>query len=460
MNQQEMIRAIARRVRACGGQTLLVGGCVRDALLGRACTDIDCEVHGIAPDALCALLSAFGEIDESGREYGIFTIRGAGIDIALPRTEMRTGPGHRDFAVAADPALSPERAALRRDFTVNAIMRDALTGEYIDPLGGIGDLERGVLRAVPGEGFEEDPLRVLRGAQFAARFSLTPDEDTLQKMRRMPTGSLSAARVYDEMNKALTQAGEPDVFFRVLMDARALEPWFHELAALSGVRQNPKHHPEGDALEHTLLTLRAAAEVRDKSSNPLFFMLAALAHDLGKAVSTWEAASARQDADGQWRAPGHAEAGVPLCGDMLARLGAPKAAIRYAQDMCRLHMRMHAGYYTQADAAAMNLLLDESVCARDLTLLAVCDARGTGQPRENADREEAFLMDRLASYEHIISGPMPNARTLMTAGAVPGPGMKAALCEARRRVLRGETMKEACAQAAGLALPCRERGQR
>ncbi|MGN0772679.1 MAG: CCA tRNA nucleotidyltransferase [Candidatus Ventricola sp.] len=449
MNGQEMIRAIARRVQASGGRALLVGGCVRDALLGRESADIDCEVHGVSPDALRALLGAFGEIDESGRAYGIYTIKNAGIDVALPRTEMRTGPGHKDFAVAVDPQLSPAQAAARRDFTVNAIMRDALTGEYVDPLGGMEDLAHGVLRAVPGDGFEDDPLRVLRGAQFAARFRLTPDEETIRRMRRMPTDRLSAARVYAEMNKALLTAQEPDVFFRVLRDANALEPWFAELAALLGVQQNPLHHPEGDAFEHTLLTLRAAAEEKDKSSHPLHFMLAALTHDLGKAVS------AAQDEHGSWHAAGHAETGIPLCGAMLAHLGAPRAAIRYAQDMCRLHMRVHTGYYTQADEAWMNLLFDESVCAKDLALLAVCDTRGTGKPRENADREEAFVMDRLASYERIVSGPMPDARMLMAAGISPGPGMKAALDEARRRVLCGEALQTACAQAA-----CRERIQR
>ena len=447
MNQQEMIRAIARRVRAAGGRALLVGGCVRDALLGRACTDIDCEVHGVAPDKLRALLGAFGEIDESGRAYGIYTIRGAGIDIALPRTETRIGPGHKDFAVKVNPQLDPAQAALRRDFTVNAIMRDALTDEYVDPLGGMEDLAHGVLRAVPGGGFEDDPLRVLRGAQFAARFHLTPDEATLQKMRQMPTGLLSASRVYAEMNKALLTAREPDVFFRVLRDADALKHWFAELAALIGVNQNPLHHPEGDAFEHTLLTLRAAAEEKDRSSDPLHFMLAALTHDLGKAVS------AAQDENGNWHAAGHAETGVPLCEAMLTRLGAPRAAIRYAQDMCRLHMRVHVGYYTQADEAWMNLLFDESVCAKDLAWLAVCDTRGTGKPRENADREEAFVMDRLVSYERAVSGPMPDARMLMAAGVSPGPGMKEALAKARRAVLCGEDPEKACAEAAEA---CRE----
>ena len=447
MNQQEMIRAIARRVQACGGRALLVGGCVRDALLGRTCTDIDCEVHGVSPEALRSLLGAFGEIDESGCAYGIYTIRGAGIDIALPRTETRVGPGHKDFAVTVNPQLDPAQAALRRDFTVNAIMRDALTGEYVDPMGGMEDLAQGVLRAVPGDGFEEDPLRVLRGAQFAARFHLTPDAETLQRMRRMPTGRLSASRVTAEMNKALLTAREPDIFFRVLRDADALEPWFAELAALIGVQQNPLHHPEGDAFEHTLLTLRAAAEEKEKSSDPLHFMLAALTHDLGKAVS------AAQDENGNWHAAGHADTGVPLCEAMLTRLGAPRAAIRYAQDMCRLHMRVHVGYYTQADAAWTNLLFDESVCAKDLAWLAVCDTRGTGKPRENADREEAFVMGRLVSYERIVNGPMPDARMLMAAGVSPGLGMKAALAQARRAVLCGEDPENACAEAAGA---CRE----
>ena len=128
MMQQDMIRDIAQRVHALGGRALLVGGCVRDEILGIPCYDIDCEIHGVAPEKIRELLLRIGGIDESGSEYGIFTLKGAGLDIALPRREMRTGPGHRDFDVHVDPSLSPKAAAARRDFTVNAIMRDALTG--------------------------------------------------------------------------------------------------------------------------------------------------------------------------------------------------------------------------------------------------------------------------------------------------------------------------------------------
>ena len=438
-----MIQDIAAAVHQMGGRALLVGGCVRDGLLHIPCYDIDCEVHGIGPDALRGLLAQFGEIDESGEKYGIFTIRGAGIDIALPRIETRTGPGHKDFSVSTDPFLLPETAASRRDFTVNAIMMDALKGEYIDPFGGINDLENGVLRAVPGEKFEEDPLRVLRGAQFASRFHLKPDDETIEKMRRMPVSALSAARVMEETKKALLKSDQPSVYFSVLEAAGALEPWFHELAALRKIPQNPVYHPEGDALAHTLMVLDAAAEVRDqvKLKDPLAFMLACLTHDLGKAVSM----QVREN--GKIQAIGHEHTGVPLVGDMLSRLGASKKTIAYAQNMCKLHMRVHTCYYGKARVSRTNLLFDEAEMPEELAWLVVCDSRGTGKPRENADTEEAFIMERLRLYEEAAAKPMPDAAMLMALGMQPGPEMKAALKKARELVLGGETTEKAAERA-------------
>ena len=239
-----LLMQAAREIARLGGRALLVGGCVRDALLGMSSQDIDCEVHGLTQEQLLSVLSPLGEIDKSGEAFGVYTLPAAHIDFALPRRETRTGARHGDFAVTLLPELSPEQAAARRDFTVNAIMRDALTGEIIDPYDGCGDLNRGVLRAVPGGQFEEDPLRVLRGAQFAARFHLTPDADTLGMMRRMPLDALSPARVMDECKKALLATDAPDVFVRVLEAAGALSPWFSELVPLRSAPQSPKHHPE------------------------------------------------------------------------------------------------------------------------------------------------------------------------------------------------------------------------
>ena len=306
-----------------------------------------------------------------------------------------------------DPALPFARAAARRDFTVNAILRDALTGEIVDPFGGQADLRRGVLRAVPGDGFAEDPLRVLRGAQFAARFRLSPDAKTLEKMRMMKTDALSPARVLGEMKKAMA-SDAPDVFFDVLRRADALRPWFGELAALIGVPQPPRYHPEGDAYTHSMRALHAAAQKKARALRPEAFVFAALTHDLGKAVST-----ARGE-DGEWHACGHENTGVPLTRAMLGRLGVNREIIAYCENMCRLHMRAHVCHYRQAETGETNLLFDESVCPNDLALLAVCDTLGKGSASGGAADEEAFLTGRVRVYEETAARGLPDEEAFLT----------------------------------------------
>ena len=438
-----LLTAIAKEIAALGGRALLVGGCVRDALCGVPCQDIDCEVHGVEKQALRALLERHGEIDASGEPFGIYTLKSAGIDFALPRTERRTGSAHTDFEVFPDAHLSCERAAARRDFTVNAIMQDALTGEIIDPYGGAGDLARGVLRAVPGGQFQEDPLRVLRGAQFAARFGLTPEEETLALMRGMPLDSLSAARVTAEMKKALLGAKQPDVFFRVLREANALLPWFKEIHDLIGVPQNEKYHPEGDAFEHTMLVLREAAARRDQAKDPYAFMLAALTHDLGKAVTT------KKNEKGEWSSIAHETKGLPLIDSLLTRLGAGKKEAAYCKSLCALHMRVHTCYYGQARAERTNVLFDACVSPSELALLCICDARGTGKPRDAADGEEAFIKERLSIYLQAAARPMPTGDMLLALGVKPGPQMKEMLKKAREKALSGVDALEAARRVAG-----------
>ena len=437
-----LLMQAAREIARLGGRALLVGGCVRDALLGMSSQDIDCEVHGLTQEQLLSVLSPLGEIDKSGEAFGVYTLPAAHIDFALPRRETRTGARHADFTVTLLPELSPEQAAARRDFTVNAIMRDALTGEIIDPYDGCGDLRRGVLRAVPGGQVEEDPLRVLRGAQFAARFHLTPDADTLGMMRRMPLDALSPARVMDECKKALLAADEPDVFVRVLEAAGALSPWFSELVPLRSAPQSPKHHPEGDAFEHTMLTLRAAAQWRAQVDDPLAFMLAALTHDLGKP------ATVRKNERGEWQAAGHELAGVAPLTAMLTRLGVGKQTVAYCASLCRLHMRVHTCYYRQEGEAETNAVFDACPWPRALAQLVVCDVYGTGAESEKKQAEEAFVMERLRRYEDAASRDMPTGDMLMEAGAAPGPGMRQALQRARRFVLSGMDARDAARLAA------------
>lgn len=433
----DLLQFIAKDIHEAGGRALLVGGCVRDALLGIPCSDIDCEVHGLEREALTALLQKYGEVDKSGEAFGVYTLKEAGLDFALPRLEKRTGSAHTDFEVVPMPQLDPARAAARRDFTVNAIMRDALTGEIIDPYGGVKDLHDHVLRAVPGGQFEEDPLRVLRGAQFAARFHLEPDENTLAMMRRMPLEHLSAPRVAAEMKKALLGSDAPDIFFDVLKRADALSVWFKELDSLRGVPQNPAYHPEGDAFIHTMMVLREAAAVRDEAEDPLSFMLAALTHDLGKAVTT------KKNDKGNWQSIGHEIKGLALIEKMLLRLGVKKQQIELCMNLCKLHMRVHTCYYQNARQTCTHLLFDECVNPDMLALLCICDARGTGKPAEYAQQEETFIMDRLHAYKQAAAQEMPTGKMFLEEGAKPGPQLRNMICEARKKTLLGMDARRA-----------------
>ena len=279
---------------------MLVGGCVRDALTGRESADIDCEVYGLAPQALRSLAAEFGEVDESGARYGIFSLKGAGIDLAVPRLERRTGPKHGDFDVRLDPAL-PLRAAAR-DFTVNAILRDALTGEIVDPFGGQADLRRGVLRAVPGTACRGSAPRAA-GAQFAARFRLSPDAKTLEKMRTMKTDALSP-RVLGEMKRPW-RATRRTCFLTCsagrTRSGRGLASWRRSSAcpsrrAITGGRRIYAQHA----------VLHAAAQKKARALRPEAFVFAALTHDLGKGRLH------RAGRDGEWHACGHENTGVPL----------------------------------------------------------------------------------------------------------------------------------------------------
>ena len=276
-HDKEIVARLARRVSDAGGRVYYVGGCVRDALMGSVSKDLDVEVHGLTPAALEEILDTLGERVSIGESFGIYAIKGCGVDIAMPRKEHLRGRGHRDFDVIVDPDLGAREAARRRDFTVNAMMRDALTGELVDPFHGRRDLKRGVLRHVDDETFPEDPLRVLRAAQFASRFGFRVAKETMRLCSAMDLTALSKERVMLELEKALLQAEHPSVFFETLREMNQLRPWFSEVADLIGVPQNPRFHTEGDVWNHTMLVLDAAAQYRERAGRPLGLMLAARA---------------------------------------------------------------------------------------------------------------------------------------------------------------------------------------
>lgn len=435
----KMARQIADQVALLGGRTYFVGGLVRDRLLGRENKDIDIEVHGITPRQLWDLLSGLGNVTSMGLSFGVLGLSHYDIDIAMPRKEHATGRGHKDFDVFVDPFLGPEKAALRRDFTMNALMEDVLTGEILDFFGGRRDMEQGVIRHVNDITFAEDPLRVLRGAQFAARFGYRVADETVELSRRMDLKALPKERIFGELEKALRKAPQPSVFFRELQRMDQMKDWFGELAALEDVPQDPEHHPEKDVYTHTMMVLDEAAKLREEAQNPEALMLSALAHDMGKALVT------EVGKDGRIHAYRHENAGVPVAGRWIRRLNSEKRLNAYVENMTLMHMRPNQAFREHSSVKVTNRMLDQSICPEDLLLLAKADHLGRLNPAPY-EEAEAFLQSRLRTYRETMAQPFVQGRDLVLAGYRPGKDFKTALELAHKLRLAGVEKEEALRQ--------------
>ena len=303
---------IATAVRDAGGRALVVGGWVRDRLLGHESPDVDIEVFGMPGDRLRSVLEGFGRVEAVGESFQVFKL--GDIDVSLPRRDSKAGRGHKGFVVVGDPDMSIEEAARRRDFTINAISWDPLTDEYFDPFHGREDLERRYLRMVDARTFPDDSLRVLRAVQFVARFNLELDPETRALCRTIQLDDLPAERIWGEIEKLLL-APRPSVGFALAMDLGVVAALFPELQALAGCPQEPEWHPEGDVWVHTLQVIDRARTRIDDLPRPqqLAIMLGAVAHDLGKPATT-------AFSDGRIRSIDHEDRGVAPASAWLDRL--------------------------------------------------------------------------------------------------------------------------------------------
>ncbi len=410
--EMNIAKSIAEKVAGCGGCAYFVGGFVRDKLMGYIGKDIDIEVHGISSDKLENILDSLGTRIETGKSFGVYNLKGYNIDIAMPRKEECIGRGHRDFKIAVDPNLGLEKAARRRDFTINAIMKNILTGEIIDAFGGTEDLKNKIIRHIDSSTFVEDPLRVLRSAQFAARFNFKVAKETTELCRSMNLNNLASERVFEEMKKALLKAEKPSVFFEVLYNMNALDIWFEELLALKGIEQNKLHHKEGDAWNHTMMVLDEAAKRRENVSNPTAFMLSALCHDFGKAVCT-------QEINGVIHSYRHEVLGLPLVEKFLQRITTDKKITKYVLNMTALHMRPNMLYAQKSSVKATNKLFDEAVSPTDLIHLSMTDNLGK-IPCEAGKNTQEFLFERLDVFNDYMSRDYVTGKDLINMGLKEG----------------------------------------
>ena len=308
----EGLKRLLDSFRAAGGRPYVVGGAVRDALLGWPVKDLDVEVYGLSADRVRGVAAGLGSVDEVGAAFSVLKVSGlpgvdGAVDVALPRRDSKVGSGHRGIAAVADPSLSIDEAARRRDFTINALLFDPATGEILDPHGGRRDLEARLLRVVDAAAFGEDPLRALRAVQFAARFGLRVDPETAGLCAGMPLDSLPADRIFGEIEKLLLKANRPSVGFALMKDWGMLPAVAPELVPLVDTPQDPEWHPEGDVWTHSLQVVDEAVplitDIAHDRPRALTVMLGALCHDLGKPATT-------KFEDGRVRSRGHEEAGL------------------------------------------------------------------------------------------------------------------------------------------------------
>jgi tRNA nucleotidyltransferase (CCA-adding enzyme) len=412
---------LARAVRGAGGRALVVGGWVRDRLLGRTSKDLDIEVYGIPTDRLLPLLQRLGRVDTVGESFTVYKLEN--IDVSLPRRESKTGRGHKGFTVEGDPNLSYREAARRRDFTVNAISQDPLTDELIDPFNGRGDLEVRVLKAVDPVTFVEDSLRVLRAIQFAARFELTLDAQTKALCRSLPLDDLPSERIWGEFEKLLLQAGRPSLGFVLALELGVVERLLPEMHALIGCQQEYEWHPEGDVWVHTLMVIdEARRRIDGLDRGPAAaMMLGAVCHDLGKPSTT-------AFSDGRIRSMGHEEAGVAPATALLDRLNVHtldgydvRAAVL---GLVAHHLKPSA--FKKAATPVSDGAFRRLALKVDLELLArfaKADCHGRAGSFDCSAMDWFIERARSLGVEHAAPKPIVLGRHLIELGVAPGPRM-------------------------------------
>ena len=439
-------RALARTVRSAGGRALIVGGWVRDRLMGHVSKDIDVEVYGVPVDRLRPLLEAFGHVEAVGESFRVYKV--AGLDVALPRRESKTGRGHRGFEVHGDPDMRVEEAARRRDFTMNAIAWDPLTDEYLDPWHGRADLEHRLLRMVDPATFGDDSLRVLRALQFAARFDLRLEPETRTLCRRIPLNDLPAERIWAEMEKLLG-APRPSIGFALALDLDVVDRLFPELTPLVGCEQEPEWHPEGDVWVHTLMVIDQARTRVDDLERPqaMAIMLGAVCHDFGKPSTT-------AFIDGRIRSPNHEEAGVEPTHRFLDRLNLQSLdgydVRRQVVGLVANHLKPGMWYKVRdevGDGAFRRLA--QKVDLELLARLAKSDCRGRTGEFDCSAMDWFLDRARALGVSHRPPPPLLLGRHLLALGLPPGPEVGRILKEIYERQLDGAitTLDEAIAVA-------------
>lgn len=441
MSQPALIARLLAQARpildvllAAGGEPLIVGGAVRDAILGIASSDIDIEVYKLDTDAVIRALEPLGSVNAVGRSFGVVKLRtphGAEYDIALPQRRSQNATGKRAHIPTPDPTTTPREAAARRDFTWNAL---GITphGELVDFFGGVADLHAGIIRHISA-GFGEDPLRVLRAMQFAARFDmqLAPETAVVCRSLLPQAPAIAVERVWGEWSK-WALARHPGAGLRTLAESGwiALYP---ELVALQGCVQSPQYHPEGDVWTHTGFVCDFAAQIATReelnAERRKVLLFAALCHDLGKPDAT------QIDPNGRIRSYGHDQAGVGPARAFLQRIGALQSVAAQVLPLVREHMAHYNKLTPRAVRRLAARLAPSSV--EQWAWLVEADASGRPPLPPRSPAEPFVALARKLEVDRQPPKPLLAGRDLIAAGYIAGPTLGPLLKRAYEAQIEG-----------------------
>ena len=440
----ESLFFVCQHIASAGGKAWLVGGCVRDLLLEIKPKDFDIEVYGLKFEQLESILKPLGRTEHVGKHFGVskLWLNGMELDIALPRTEQKTVAGHRGFSVESNPDLSPETAALRRDFTINAMMFDPLDNRLLDFHGGQDDLTNKKLRHV-SPAFTEDPLRPLRAMQLAARFQLRLDKKTAELCHLLlaEAETLPESRIWREWQK-WSHSAYPSCGLLALQESG----WLHlypELAGLVDCKQDSYWHPEGDVWTHTLQVCDMAAAITDNNKLPVQtrerLLFASLCHDLGKPSCTFA------DESKNLRSPGHCEAGVTLSQKFLDQISAPKSMAQFVLPLVREHMtHMHGQPTNRAVRRLAHRLEPTNIELWEMLV----EADASGRKPSPASRPALGWLDKARELksQHASPAPLVTGKLLLALGIKPGPEMGKIIQQAYEAQLNGHICDNETAQ--------------
>jgi tRNA nucleotidyltransferase (CCA-adding enzyme) len=435
----QRLLAIANEINSANGSIYLVGGWVRDLLFGGAGHDYDLEVYGLDMEQLFNILVRHAKPNLVGKAFGIITmsIDGYNFDFAFPRTENKTGLGHKGFSVTSDPFLDFKTASSRRDFTVNSMGMKIPEMELVDYHNGQKDLEARILRHV-SPAFAEDPLRVMRAVQFAARFELEIAPETCELCKRLSLKELPMERIYGEFKKLLLKANRPSVGLEWMRKLDLLD-YFPELKALIGVQQEPEWHPEGDVWIHNNMVIDEAAKLRRDEYGEfdnMALMLGALCHDLGKPNST-------SFTDGRWRSPAHDVRGEGPTRRFLDRLTRDTALVETVVTFVREHLKPALLYKARNEVKSSAIRrLALRVDIEKLVRVARADHFGRTTPDAIAREFPAgeWLLEQSRELNVLENKPKPylTGKFLLSLGMKPGPEIGKLIAESFELQLDGE----------------------